>query len=109
MRPVLFASEVEDDLFRLTGLLVDQGYFSDFGYANEYIEDLVRFIVENIDISPSKPAPFVFSKGDPNVRYIIFRKKSRTTWYIIFTEVAGSILVTYISNNHVAGHYFNSY
>lgn len=75
MRPVLFAPEVEDDLFRLTGLLVDQGYFSDFGYANEYIEDLVRFIVENIDISPSKPAPFVFSKGNPNVRYIIFQEK----------------------------------
>ena len=46
MKTVLFAPEVEEDLFELTKILVDKQYLANADYAVSYISSLVFYIRE---------------------------------------------------------------
>ena len=107
MKPVLFTSEVEEDLLKLVGILVEKGYFSAEEYAIIYVEEIVTYIQKNLSISTSKPIPTFFIRNGVNLQYIIYRKSPRTTWYIFFEETDEAYYVRHITNNHIAGQYFN--
>ena len=83
MNTVLFAPEVEEDLFELTKI-------------QKYIDSL-----------PHKNAPSYFDRYGYDAKYITYKRNNNTTWYIIFVERANAYLVTHITNNHVSGQYFN--
>lgn len=108
MKQVLFAPDVEEDLFVLVKILVDKQYFSSYEYAISYVENLVNYIKENISTYPHKNVPIHFQRYGRNAKYITYNSNSNTTWYIIFEERDTAFLVTYITNNHVSGQYFNN-
>jgi len=107
MKTVLFAPEVEEDLFELTKILVDKQYLANADYAISYVSSLVFYIREHIDSLPHKNVPYYFSRYGFDAKYITYKRNSNTTWYIIFEEKANAYLVTHITNNHVNGQYFN--
>ena len=107
MKTVLFAPEVEEDLFELTKILVDKQYLGTPDYAVSYVRSLILYIREHIDSLPHKDAPSYFDKYGHDAKYLIYKRNSNTTWYIIFVERANAYLVTHITNNHISGQYFN--
>ena len=44
MKQVLFAPDVEEDLFQLIRILVEKHYLSTFDYAVSYVEELIGYI-----------------------------------------------------------------
>ena len=107
MKQVLFAPDVEEDLFQLIKILVEKQYLSTYDYAVSYVEDLVRYINEHIHTYPHKDVPEHFHRYGSDDKYILYNKSNHTTWYIIFEERQEAYLVTRITNNHVSGQYFN--
>lgn len=107
MKQVLFAPEVEEDLYQLVKILVEKEYFGTYEYAVSYVEDMVSYIKESIGTYPHKNAPLYIHRYGENAKYITYNKSSNTTWYILFEERDEAFLVTYITNNHINGQYFN--
>ena len=56
MKQVLFAPDVEEDLFQLIRILVEKHYLSTFDYAVSYVEELVGYINEHIHTYPTLPS-----------------------------------------------------
>ena len=107
MKQVLFAPDVEEDLFQLIRILVKKHYLSTFDYAVSYVEDLVEYINEHIHTYPHKDVPEHFLRYGSDAKYISYNRSNHTTWYIIFEERQEAYFVTRITNNHVSGQYFN--
>lgn len=107
MKSVLFAPEVEEDLFQLTKILVEKQYLSTAEYAVSYVRDFVQYIKEHIHTLPHKDVSSYFSRYGINAQYITYRRNHNTTWYIIFEERSDVYFITHITNNHVSGQYFN--
>ena len=98
---------VLDQLSESVQALVEKNYFSDEDYAVSYLTDIVRFFQLNIDRMVVKPAPAYFKKYcvvTSDLKYVSYRKNSRTTWYAFFEEYGDIISVVYLNNNHVIGH-----
>lgn len=102
---VLFAPEVEDDLYSLISILIDKGYLGTYEFAVSYVEDLVNDIRENIHFKLKRKASPHFCRYGKELRYITYRRNSHTTWYIFFETRLDCYLITHITNNHVAGHF----
>lgn len=98
---VLFAPEVENDLFELVEILVQKGYLGTYDFAISYVEDLVHFIQTNIQKKIKIKAPAYFEQFGSDLWYISYRRNSNTTWYIFFSQVEETYWVKYITNNHV--------
>ena len=98
---------VLDQLDDSVRALVERNYFSDEDYAVSYLIDIVRFFQLNIDHMLAKPAPAYFKRYcviTTDLKYVSYRKNSRTTWYAFFEEYDNYISVVYLNNNHVIGH-----
>lgn len=106
MREIRFDNLALFFLDDLAKLLIGKEYFSFTETADAYIDDLVAFILKNINSTPHKPAPTFFAKYGKNLLYISYNRNSRTTWYILFEKTATHYLIRYITNNHAAGQYF---
>jgi len=102
---VIFAPEVEEDLFGLVEILVRNGYLGTYDFAISYVEDLVYFIQTNIQKKIKIKAPAYFDKFGSGLWYITYRRNTNTTWYIFFTQIEDTYWVKYITNNHVAAQY----
>lgn len=102
---VIFAPEVEDDLFDLVEILVQKGYLGTYDFAISYVEDLVYFIQANIQKKIRMKAPAYFNKFGSDLWYITYRRNTNTTWYIFFTQMEDVYWVKYITNNHVVAQY----
>lgn len=90
----------------LADILLAEEYFSFTETADSYIDDLVGFIVRNIDDYPHKTAPTFLLNTAKNLFYISYSRNNRTTWYILFEKTTSHYLIRCITNNHVSGHYF---
>lgn len=73
----------------------------------EYVTDIVRYFEKYIGVLPYREAPSHYDKYGDKQYYIKYRKNHITTWYAIYKETNDYLLVTYITNNHVEGQYFN--
>ena len=102
---VIFAHEVEEDLFELVEILVRKGYLGTYEFAISYVEDLIHFIQTNIQKKIRIKAPAYFDKFGLDLWYITYRRNMNTTWYIFFVQIENTYWVKYISNNHVVAQY----
>ena len=107
MAEIKYHKDVLSFLDELTDVLIEKGYFSFYEYSAEYIEDLVDYVKNNITIKPHKLAPSHFSKYGSNLFYITYNRNKQTTWYILFQKTGSFYFIRYITNNHIAGHFFN--
>lgn len=107
MKNVIYAPEVVDDLLMLIEILVADEYLSTYDQASSYAQDIIDYIRSVIDTYPAKIAPARFHRYGNSLRYIPYKRNQRTTWYIMFETHPDCYFVTYITNNHVSGQYFN--
>jgi hypothetical protein len=97
-------------LDELTDILIDKGYFSFYEYSVKYVENLVCYVKEYIDLLPHRKTPDYFSKYGDNLFYITYKKNKRTTWYILFQKTKQYYFIRHITNNHTDEYqYFNLY
>lgn len=102
---VVFAPEVEEDLYELIEVLVDKGYLGTYSFAISYVEDLIADIQQNIHSKLKKKAPAFFERFGKDMYYITYQRNPNTTWYIFFSEIEKGYFVKFITNNHVSGQY----
>lgn len=106
MKEVKYDKAVILYLDELTDTLIEKEYFSFYDTSVEYIWDLISFVKNNINSLPHKKAPAYFSKYGKKLFYISYNRNQRTTWYILFEKTNAHFLIRYITNNHIAGQYF---
>ena len=102
---VLFAPEVEDDLYELIEILIEKEYLGTYPFAISYVEELIAYIQQNIHSKLKKKAPAFFERYGKDMQYITYQLNPNTNWYIFFSIVEDSYLVKYITNNHVSAQY----
>lgn len=106
MRKIKYDNTVILFLSDLTDILVEKEYFSFYETSVAYMWDLIVFVKENIHYIPHKPTPPYFAKYGKNLFYIAYNRNKNTTWYIFFEKTTYHFLIRHITNNHVAGKYF---
>ncbi len=102
---VVFAPEVEEDLYELIGVLIDKEYLGTYPFAISYVEDLISDIQQNINSKLKKKAPAFFERYGEDMQYIAYQRNANTTWYIFFSIVEDTYFIKYITNNHVSSQY----
>ena len=107
MKSVRYSVEVELQLKESIDQLVERGYFSEEDYAVSYIRDLVTYFQLNLDHLTAFAAPEYFARYGKDLRYAIYRKSSRTTWYAFFKETPEALTIVYLANNHLMGHHID--
>lgn len=105
MKKVRYSVEVELQLKESIDQLVERGYFSEEDYAVSYIRDLVTYFQLNLDHLTAFKAPEYFARYGRELKYAIYRKSSRTTWYAFFKETPEALTIVYLANNHLMGHH----
>lgn len=107
MKKVRYSVEVELQLEESIDQLVERGYFSEEDYAVNYIRDLVTYFQLNLDHLTAFDAPDYFARYGRNLKYALYRKSSRTTWYAFFKETPEALVIVYLGNNHLIGHHLD--
>ncbi len=102
---VVFAAEVEEDLYDLIEILVERGYLSTYPFAISYVEELIIDVQRKIHSKLKKKAPAFFERYGKDMYYITYQRNPNTTWYIFFSVIEDTYFVKYITNNHVSGQY----
>lgn len=102
---VVFAPEVEEDLYGLIKILVEKEYLGTYPFAISYVEELIADIQQNIHSKLKKKAPVFFERYGKDMYYITYQRNSNTTWYIFFSVIGDTYFIKYITNNHVSGQY----
>jgi hypothetical protein len=97
---VVFAPEVEEDLYELIEVLIAKECLAIF-----YVEDLIYDIQQNINSKLKKKAPAFFERYGKDMQYITYQRNANTTWYIFFSIVEDTYFIKYITNNHVSSQY----
>ena len=105
---VVFAPEVEEDLYELIEVLIEKEYLGTYPFAISYVEDLISDIQQNINSKLKKKAPVFFERYGKDMQYITYQRNANTTWYIFFSIVEGTYFIKYITNNHVSSQYILS-
>lgn len=59
---VVFAPEVEEDLYGLIKILVEKEYLGTYPFAISYVEELIADIQQNIHSKLKKKAPAFFER-----------------------------------------------
>ena len=106
---VIFLPEVVDYLEYLVPILYEKGYFGMRETAKKYIDSLVDDIEANLPTKLHRPALPYFDRYGKDLKYAVFKKNRRTSWYAFFEtyEENESVfyLVRYIANNHTVAQY----
>ena len=102
---VVFAPEVEEDLYELIEVLIAKEYLGTYPFAPSYVEDLISDIQQNINSKLKKKAPAFFERYGKDMQYITYQRDANTTWYIFFSIVEDTYFIKYITNNHVSSQY----
>jgi hypothetical protein len=106
---VLILPEVRQYFYELSYILYEKDYFSFLDKSEQYVEELIRDIQENLPTKRHKPAPNHFDKYGKTMKYASFKKNRHTTWYAFFKTYEDNgqtfYLVRYIANNHVIAQY----
>lgn len=81
---VVFAPEVEEDLYGLIKILVEKEYLGTYPFAISYVEELIADIQQNIHSKLKKKAPAFFERYGKDMYYITYQRNSNTTWLYFF-------------------------
>jgi len=106
---VILLPEVLDYFEDLAELLYEKGYFSFEDTALNYVLELYDDIILTLPTRQHKPATMHFDRYGKNMKYAVFKKNKRTSWYVFFRVYKENeqeiYQVRYISNNHVIAQY----
>ena len=108
---ILAIPEVRLYLQNLAITLYEKEFFGFEDSARKYVIDLFEEIKKTLPIRLHKPAPKYFDKYGKDMKYAVFKKSSRTSWYVFFTtyedEETGEdiFLIRFIGNNHTVSQY----
>lgn len=69
---VVFAPEVEEDLYGLIKILVEKEYLGTYPFAISYVEELIADIQQNIHSKLKKKAPAFFERYGKDMYYITY-------------------------------------
>jgi len=109
MSQVVFIPEVRKYFENLVPLLYKKGYFGFLDSSQKYVSELIGDIMANLPTKQHKPAPIHFDKYGKGMKYVVFKKNKRTSWYAFFKTYQKNgetiYLVRYIANNHVIAQY----
>lgn len=105
MISVSFTEAATAYLNELVEILLKEEYFSFKATADEYVDDLVNFIVTKIGTVPRRIAPLAFKKFGQDLQYIKYKRNKHTVWYIFFIQKGDRFLITHITNNHIASQF----
>ena len=94
---VVFAPEVEEDLYGLIKILVEKEYLGTYPFAISYVEELIADIQQNIHSKLKKKAPAFFERYGKDMYYITYQRNSNTTWYIFFSVIGDTYFITELS------------
>jgi len=84
---VFFTEEATAYLDELVGILLKEEYFSFKATADEYVDDLIDFVVAKIGTVPKRIAPPRFKKFGQNLQYIkCKRNKGYRLVYFLYSE-----------------------
>ena len=75
---VVFAPEVEEDLYGLIKILVEKEYLGTYPFAISYVEELIADIQQNIHSKLKKKAPAFFERYGKDMYYITYQRNSNT-------------------------------
>ena len=67
---VVFAPEVEEDLYGLIKILVEKEYLGTYPFAISYVEELIADIQQNIHSKLKKKAPAFFERYGKDMYYL---------------------------------------
>ena len=98
MEKIIFKEEILIYFDELIYILFLEEYFGYVKNAQQYVDKIVNFIINDISSFPSKKAPSKLQYLGSN--YIFYKSNTRTTWYIFFEKRATNFLITGIINNH---------
>ena len=73
---VVFAPEVEEDLYGLIKILVEKEYLGTYPFAISYVEELIADIQQNIHSKFKKKAPAFFERYGKDMYYITYQRNS---------------------------------
>lgn len=90
---VVFAPEVEEDLYGLIKILVEKEYLGTYPFAISYVEELIADIQQNIHSKLKKKAPVFFERYGKDMYYITYQRNSNTTWYVFSLSLEILILL----------------
>ena len=109
---VQFLPEVVDFFEELALILHEKGYFGSYEFARKYVDELIEGIKISLPTIYNKPAPKYFDKYGKGMKYAVFKKNRRTSWYVFFKKYRENdddiFLVRYIANNHVIAKYLKT-
>ena len=109
MNSVILIPKVLEYIESLIPILYENGYFSFADTAIKYVDDLYDDIQSTLPQRLHKPAPPYFDKYGEDMKYAVFVKSKRTSWYVFFQTYEENeqiyYLVRYISNNHIIAQY----
>jgi len=101
---VIFLPKVRKHFESLVPILYENGYFGFQKTAQRYVDGLFDEITEKLPTRLHKPAPMYFDKYGKNMKYAVFKKNRRTSWYVFFKTYNKDgekvFLVRFIANNH---------
>ena len=102
---VIILPKVLDYLENLIILLYKKEYFGFLETSHNYVKEMLIDIKANLPTKQHKPAPKHFDKYGKGMKYAVFRKNKRTSWYAFFKTYQKNdqtiYVVRYIANNHV--------
>lgn len=98
MEKVIFEKAVLDYFDDLVYSLFKKEYFGFAESAQNYVDDIVGFIISSISTFPHKKTPKKLQYLGLN--YIFYKSNTRTTWYIFFEKREQIYLITGITNNY---------
>jgi hypothetical protein len=95
---IIIKESVIQYLDDLIFVLYNNEYFGFIDSSEIFIDKLINFIYENIEIFPSKKTPIQIQYLGTN--YIFYKSTQRTTWYIFFEQKNKNFVITNIINNN---------
>ena len=95
---IIYKKNVIDIFDELVFELHRKEYFGFLESSEIFVEKIVDYIDNNIDVFPSRKTPQKLIHFGEN--YIFYKSNQRTTWYIFFEKSKDQFLVTSIINSH---------
>ena len=101
---VIFIPKVLDYLENLVTILYTKEYFISLEASKKYVGELIDDILTTLPTRLHKPAPKYFDRYGKNMKYAVFKKNRRTSWYVFFKTYNKDgekvFLIRFIANNH---------
>ena len=98
MEKIIFENAILNYFDNLVFTLFENEYFGFPESAQNYVDNIVNFIISEIVNFPHKKTPQALQYLGSS--YIFYKSNNRTTWYVFFEKRNQNYLITGILNNN---------